>query len=74
MTQLSVFVELFTKNISSMCHVSSKRTIDNMYMTRKCMRGSRKFRQRRSTFDKVFLVDGSIEDPTIAINGLPSAR
>ena len=23
---------------------------------------------------KFFLVDGSIEDPTVAINGLPSAR
>ena len=38
------------------------------------MRGSRKFFQRGSKFDYVFLVDREIEDPNTAINGPTSAR
>ena len=37
------------------------------------MRGSRKFCQRGSKFDNVFLVDEGIEDPNITINGPSSA-
>ena len=39
-----------------------------------CMRGSRKFCQRRSKFDKVFFFDEGIEDQNTAINGPSSAH
>ena len=38
------------------------------------MRGSRKFCQRGSTFDTVFLADEGKEDPNTTINGTSSAR
>ena len=38
------------------------------------MHGSRKFCQRGSKFDNVFLVDEGIEDPNTAINWPSSAR
>ena len=41
-------------------------TLLNSYKT---MRAYRKFCQRGSTFDNVFLVDEGIKDPNITING-----
>ena len=38
------------------------------------MRGPRKFCQRGSKFDSLFLVDEGMEDPNTAINGPSSAR
>ena len=38
------------------------------------MRGSRKFCQRGSKFDNIFLIDKGIEDTNTAINGPSSAR
>ena len=38
------------------------------------MHGSRKFCQRGSNFDKVFLVDEGREDPSTTIRGPSSAR
>ena len=38
------------------------------------MRGSRKFCQRESNYDNVFLVDDAKEDPNTTISGPSSAR
>ena len=38
------------------------------------MHGSRKFCQRGSIFDKIFLVDEGLEDPNTALNGPSSVR